>query len=62
MKSLLAVILLYVFWRGVESFFTPPKKPDKGKCKSCGVVIEAGEELCWHCEIVDYRKWKRDKK
>ncbi|RMG54995.1 MAG: hypothetical protein D6722_28375 [Bacteroidetes bacterium] len=32
------------------------------KCKSCDTVIPEGEEQCYYCEMVDFRKWKRDQK
>lgn len=63
MKILIALFLVWVLLRGADSIFSPaPKKQDKGKCKSCGVPLEAGEDVCWHCEIVEYRKWRREKK
>lgn len=38
------------------------KKKGPGKCKNCDTVIPEGEEQCFYCEIVDFRKWKRDQK
>ncbi|MDP5172303.1 MAG: hypothetical protein NWR72_18810 [Bacteroidia bacterium] len=60
MGTIVALFMLYIFIRGLVSLApAPAKKPDKGKCKVCGVTIEADEDTCWHCEIVEYRLWKK---
>ncbi|GAB4420115.1 MAG: hypothetical protein OHK0039_33370 [Bacteroidia bacterium] len=59
---LFAFIILQVMGFVMELFGPPAeeKKKDKPTCSNCGVPVAEGEKTCFYCEIIDYRKWKRD--
>ncbi|MDX1907458.1 MAG: hypothetical protein SF053_10530 [Bacteroidia bacterium] len=59
------VVVAYFAWKGFIASIDPlppPEKTKDAKCTQCGVTIPAGEDLCFHCEIIDYRKAKKEKR
>lgn len=60
MESLLFIIIMVVLFRMFFTETAPPPKPKQNKCKRCKVNVGKDETLCYHCEIIEFRKWKYD--
>ncbi|MDX1905981.1 MAG: ATP-binding protein [Bacteroidia bacterium] len=67
LSAMLSAILVvaYFAWKGFIASIDPlppPEKTKDAKCTQCGVTIPTGEDLCFHCEIIAYRKAKKEKR